>query len=132
MDFFPLLHATHRINGIVTLISASATASEVESQLRASSAVALFTCGPLLTTALRAARAVSIPQDAVFLLPVPGFDSGTRLSTDDLVAEAETLPPVASPSWSEGQGARQTAYLCFSSGTSGLPVRNPIPRRVYH
>ena len=27
--------------------------------------------------------------------------------------------------WEKGQGARQTAFLCYSSGTSGLPVSLP-------
>ena len=33
------------------------------------------------------------------------------------------LPGLAPLSFGKGQGARQAAFLCYSSGTSGLPVR---------
>ena len=39
-----------------------------------------------------------------------------------LVEEGKKLPKVDALKWVEGQGATQTAYLCYSSGTSGLPV----------
>jgi acyl-CoA synthetase (AMP-forming)/AMP-acid ligase II len=41
---------------------------------------------------------------------------------DDLIAEGKSLPPVAPLNWIKGQGKRQVAYLCYSSGTSGRPV----------
>jgi len=39
-----------------------------------------------------------------------------------LIAEGEKLPKVEPLKWSKSQGAKQTAFLCYSSGTSGLPV----------
>lgn len=44
-------------------------------------------------------------------------------SVDQLIKEGSSLPPLEKPKWEKGQGARQTAFLCYSSGTSGLPVR---------
>ncbi len=41
---------------------------------------------------------------------------------DDLVSLGRTLPELERLQWSKGQGARRTAFLCYSSGTSGLPV----------
>jgi acyl-CoA synthetase (AMP-forming)/AMP-acid ligase II len=39
-----------------------------------------------------------------------------------LIEDGEKLPKLEALKWEKGQGARQTAYLCYSSGTSGLPV----------
>ena len=44
----------------------------------------------------------------------------------DLIAEGENLDAIEPLKWAKGQGARQTAFLCYSSGTSGLPVGTKI------
>ncbi|KAF5564450.1 hypothetical protein FNAPI_2158 [Fusarium napiforme] len=122
IDYITMTHAVHRLNGIVTPASAAYSAPELEHQLRSSGANALFTCVPLLETALTAAKAVGIPEDRIFLLPVPGFESKPPFkSIDDLVAEGKDAPELQPLNWIKGQGLRQVAYLCYSSGTSGLP-----------
>lgn len=125
IDYIPVTHAVHRLDGIVTPASAAHSVSELEHQLRSSGAKALFTCVPLLDNALKAARAVGIPEKLVFLLPVPGVSAPSNLKTiEDLISEGKTLSPVRVQKWIQGQGKRQVAYLSYSSGTSGLPVRN--------
>ncbi|GAO14840.1 uncharacterized protein UV8b_04079 [Ustilaginoidea virens] len=122
IDYVPFTHAIHRLSGIVTPASAAYSHQELEHQLRLSGSQALFTCVPLLDKALKAADAVGIPRDRVFLLPLPLSPSDSRFKTlDQLVEEGRSLPPLPPLKWVKGQGARQTAYLCFSSGTSGLP-----------
>lgn len=123
IDYLPFTHAIHRLSGIVTPASAAYSAQELEHQLRTSGAKAVFTCTPLLDNALKAADAVGIPRDRIFIVPVSGFDNPAPYVTiDDLVAEGSNLPPLKPLHWIKGQGARQTAYLCYSSGTSGMPV----------
>lgn len=41
---------------------------------------------------------------------------------DDLIALGKGQRDLEPLRWEKGQGARQTAFLCYSSGTSGLPV----------
>ncbi|KAJ3466636.1 hypothetical protein MRS44_004200 [Fusarium solani] len=122
IDYIPVTHAVHRLDGIVTPASAAHSISELEHQLRSSGAKALFTCVPLLDNALKAARAVGISDKNVFILPVPGISAPSNLKTiEDLISEGKTLPPVPVQKWIPGQGRRQVAYLSYSSGTSGLP-----------
>ncbi|KAF5538971.1 cytochrome P450 monooxygenase 8B1 [Fusarium phyllophilum] len=122
IDYIPVTHAIHRVDGIVTPASSAHSASELEHQLRSSGAKALFTCAPLLSTALKAASAVGIPKKYIFLLPLPETPSEESFQTiEDLIAEGKTLPPLELSAWVPGQGKRQVAYLCYSSGTSGLP-----------
>lgn len=128
-------YAVHRISGIVTPANAMYSAAELEHQLKSSGAKALITCIPLLETALKAARACNIPDDKVFVMRLPGnFEPVPFKSLDDLIEEGRSLPECESLAWSKGQGARQVAYLCYSSGTSGLPVSLPslafLMRRV--
>lgn len=79
---------------------------------------------PLLENALKAAKAAGIPEDRVFLLEVPNTQASDKFPTiDQLIDEGKKLPAREPLKWIKGQGARQTAYLCYSSGTSGLPVR---------
>lgn len=118
-----MTHAVHRLSGIVTPASAAYSAQELQHQLVSSGANALFTCVPLLDNALVAAKGAGIPEDRVFLLPVPGFEAKAPFKTvDDLIAEGKDAPELKPLNWVKGQGARQVAYLCYSSGTSGLPV----------
>ncbi|KAH7157934.1 hypothetical protein B0J13DRAFT_184879 [Dactylonectria estremocensis] len=121
IDYLPFTHAVHRLSGIVTPASAAYSAPELEHQLRSSGANALFTCVPLLETALTAAKAAGIPEDRIFILPMPGDKPVPFKTVDDLVQEGKELPELPALNWTAGQGARQVAYLCYSSGTSGLP-----------
>ncbi|KAF5552856.1 phenylacetyl ligase [Fusarium mexicanum] len=131
IDYIPLTHSIHRLNGIASLSSAALSASELEHQLRASRAKAIFTCVPLIDTALKATEAVGISQENIFLLPLPGDTSRHGFKTiDDLIQEGDNLPALPPLRWTKGQGARQTAYLLYSSGTSGLPVRFTLFRGI--
>ncbi|KAF3068601.1 4-coumarate--CoA ligase [Trichoderma lentiforme] len=130
IDYLPFTHAIHRLSGIVTPASAAYSIQELEHQLRTSGAKALFTCPPLLENALKAANAAGIPKDRIFILRTAGFDNPPSYVTiDDLVAEGKSLPPMKPLNWVKGQGARQTAYLCYSSGTSGLPKAVMVSHR---
>ncbi|KAH7185015.1 uncharacterized protein B0J16DRAFT_340773 [Fusarium flagelliforme] len=122
IDYIPVTHAIHRVDGIVTPASSAHSPSELEHQLRSSGAKALFTCAPLLDTALKAAKAVGILDKHIFLLPLPETSPDASFkSIEDLISEGQDLPPLSIPAWVPGQGKRQVAYLCYSSGTSGLP-----------
>ncbi|KAL6362571.1 hypothetical protein LRP88_03861 [Fusarium phalaenopsidis] len=122
IDYIPLTHSIHRLNGVVSLSSAALSSSELEDQLRLSKAKAIFTCQPLLEAALKATAAVGIPNDHVFLLPVPDAQMDSAFRTiENLIEDGRKLPELPPLNWAQGQAARQAAYLCYSSGTSGLP-----------
>jgi len=54
---------------------------------------------------------------------MPGDKKQSKFATiEDLVSEGQSLPSLEALQWSNGQGSRQTAFLCYSSGTTGLPV----------
>ncbi|KAK7429475.1 hypothetical protein QQZ08_004067 [Neonectria magnoliae] len=122
IDYMPLTHSVHRLDGVAALASFALSASELEHQLRSSRAKAIFTCIPLLDTALKAATAVGIPHEHVFILPTVDTDDKVSFHTiEKLIEDGKKLPELPPLKWSPGQGTRQTAYLCYSSGTSGLP-----------
>jgi len=43
-------------------------------------------------------------------------------TVDQLIQEGKKLPELEKLKWDKGEGKRRTAFLCYSSGTSGLPV----------
>ncbi|RYP82186.1 hypothetical protein DL769_001736 [Monosporascus sp. CRB-8-3] len=130
IDYIMSTFAVHRLSGIVTPANAMYSAAELEHQLKSSGAKALITCLPLLKNALKASRAAGIPNDKVFILEVAGFSKDVPFTTvNNLIAEGISLPELEPLVWSKGQGARQVAYLCYSSGTSGLPKAVMIAHR---
>lgn len=52
-----------------------------------------------------------------------GFDKKvSNKDVDQLVEEGKALEKLKEVKFAKGQGARQVAFLMYSSGTSGLPV----------
>jgi acyl-coenzyme A synthetase/AMP-(fatty) acid ligase len=83
----------------------------------------------LLDTALKAAKACGIPEDHIFIMQLPGQTKNVPFKTvDQLIAEGEALAELPPLAWAKGQGARQVAFLSYSSGTSGLPVGHHAAR----
>lgn len=127
IDTIPLAWATHRLGGIQTPANAAYSAPELEHQLRDSGAKCLFTCLPLLDIAEAACRKVGIPENRIYILEMPevataGFSGKGYKTANDLINEGAKLSKLESIKLNPGDGAKRTAFLCYSSGTSGLPV----------
>jgi acyl-CoA synthetase (AMP-forming)/AMP-acid ligase II len=112
----------------VSPANAQYSAAEIAFQLKDSKSSCLFTCLPLFKTALEAAAIAGIPKERVYIIELskvltggapnpPGFKT-----VSDLVEIGKNAPKVEPLKWSKGEGARRPAFLCYSSGTSGLPV----------
>ncbi|KZF22958.1 phenylacetyl-CoA ligase-like protein [Xylona heveae TC161] len=135
IDTLSLAWAIHRLSGICSPTNAAYPRSELTYQLKASKAKALFTCVPLLPIALAAAHDVGIPQDRIYILELPeefetGNDNQNNYETvNQLIDFGRGLPELEPLQWTKGQGANQTAFLCLSSGTSGLPKMAMISHR---
>lgn len=57
-----------------------------------------------------------------------GTPSGMK-TVDDFIREGSKLDRLEPLKWDAGDGARRSAFLCYSSGTSGLPVRERSVRK---
>ncbi|KAF7587953.1 hypothetical protein BBP40_006492 [Aspergillus hancockii] len=127
IDTLTLSWATHQLGGIVSPANAAYSAAELKHQLVDSGSKALFTCVPLLKTALEAASLAGLPKERIYLLEVPaeitgGASTPAQYSTVSQFIEAgKALPQLEKLKWGAGEAARRTAFLCYSSGTSGLP-----------
>ena len=128
IDTLPLTWAVHDLGGVSSPANAAYSADELVYQIKSSSSKALFTCLPLLQTSITAAERCGIPRHRIYLFDLPKeivdpHDAPSDIKTiNQLVRDAAGYPPEESLKWTKGQGATQTAFLCYSSGTSGLPV----------
>jgi acyl-CoA synthetase (AMP-forming)/AMP-acid ligase II len=107
------------LGGIQSPANAVYSAPELVYQIKDSGAKALFTCVPLLETAL------DLPDQFTAGKSAP---KGMK-TVDDFIREGKELDRLEPLIWSSGEGARRTAFLCYSSGTSGLPKGVMISHR---
>ncbi|KAK8184936.1 uncharacterized protein BKA78DRAFT_256216 [Phyllosticta capitalensis] len=127
IDTLTVALATHRLGGIHTPANAAYSAAEIEYQLRDAGAKCLFTCLPLLKTALEAADKVGIPRKHVYILELPDALTGGKKApsefktVDQLIQRGLGARRIEPFKMQAGEGRKRTAFLCYSSGTSGLP-----------
>ncbi|OQV03944.1 AMP-binding enzyme domain-containing protein isoform 1 [Cladophialophora immunda] len=123
IDIMTLNWAIHRLNGISAPANAAFNADELSYQLTNSGSKVLFTVMPLLQTALDAAAKSNIPRKNVYICEMPNDPPIPKefKTLSQLTKQGKSLPELEPIKWEKGQGARQTAFLCYSSGTSGLP-----------
>lgn len=128
IDTLPLYWAIHRLSGIASPANASYSVSELAHQLQSSHSKALFTCTSLLRVAREAAAKCGIPETRIYLLDsaicddADAPDRSKFKTVNALIDAGSRLAPLEPLRWQKGQGKRQCAFLCYSSGTSGLPV----------
>lgn len=126
IDYLPLCWAVHKLGGILTAANAAYSAGDLEFQLKHSGAKAIFTSALQLETTKEACAKAGIPPSRIFILPIPDQIAGDistagHKTIDDFIAEGTKLPKLPTLNWKEGDGAKKVAFLCYSSGTSGLP-----------
>ena len=127
VDYHTVSWAVHRVGGIATPANAGYNAEELAYQLKASGATVMFTSVANLKVALEAAKQVNIASNKIFLYEIAPQAAGGKetppefKTVDQLIQTGSKLPNAKPIQLSEGAGKTRTAFLCFSSGTSGLP-----------
>jgi acyl-CoA synthetase (AMP-forming)/AMP-acid ligase II len=126
IDYLPVAWAIHRLGGILTPANAQYSASDLEYQLKNAGATCLFTCLPLLETALSTAQKVGIPKEKIYLMELPsaltgGASNDGFKTVAELLEEGKKQSQLDALKWTKGEGKRRCAFICYSSGTSGLP-----------
>lgn len=124
IDIMTLNWAVLSLNGVSSPANAAYSVEELRHQLQFSGCKALFTVASLLPIALEAATLAKLPHERIYICEMPGDDvlATQHKTLSQLIDKGKQLPSLDPIKWTKGQGARQTAFLCYSSGTSGLPV----------
>ncbi|KAF8333616.1 uncharacterized protein EI90DRAFT_3280444 [Cantharellus anzutake] len=150
VDFGTVIWASHLLGATVAPSNAGGTIDELTHQLRLSGAQVIFAHPTTLERSLTAAHAVGIKDECVIVLArgrwVDLYSEGVHVAktyTVDDRAEAlytiDELIGVGKSAASQGAIIRRAplnstrprvAFLCFSSGTTGLPKAVVMPHRA--
>jgi len=113
--------AVHRLGGAISPANPAYATSELEYQLKDSEATVLVTSSNLLPTALQAIdKLPAIPANRVYV--IDGKRHKSQKTIQQLIdAGRQSKSPLGPLQLAEGEGKKRLAFLCYSSGTTGLP-----------
>ncbi|KAL4880710.1 hypothetical protein BJY04DRAFT_207902 [Aspergillus karnatakaensis] len=127
IDFLIASWAIHRVGGICLLMHPTSSAAEIKRHIALTKCRVLFTCRSLLSTATEVLADNQTTGPKVYLLDLPDELAGKttlpdqgQKTVEQLVQQGSSLPQIDPLQWTPGQGKDQVAYLCPTSGTSGL------------
>ena len=113
--------ATQILGGAVSPANPSYCAAELAYQLKDSGSMALITSSNLLSIAIKAIQDTpAIPPDRVYVLDEKHHTS--HKTVEELIQKGRKLQTTLSPLKLErGEGKTRFAFICYSSGTTGMP-----------
>ncbi|KAJ3023144.1 UNVERIFIED_CONTAM: putative fatty-acid--CoA ligase FadD10 [Siphonaria sp. JEL0065] len=120
MQFPTVVHAVLKAGGTVSPVNPTYNDRELAYQLKDSGARFLFAHPSFLTTALAAARHVGIPEDRIILFDDPSvtYPGPTRRTINQI--SKDNKKPLPTVKFTRPEITEKPAYLCYSSGTTGL------------
>ncbi|KAJ4466291.1 phenylacetyl-CoA ligase [Lentinula aciculospora] len=119
IDYAICVWATHRLGGIISPMSSTLTTSELEYQLKLIHCNMMFVHSSCLTVALEAITKIGGVGLTVVVIDSP--INSKLMTVDNLVDIGLKMPPYKDLSLVPGEARKKIAFLCFSSGTTGLP-----------
>jgi len=125
VDYLTYCWATHRLRGTCLLLHASTSPTENAKHMEHSHCNILIVSPALLESGRAVAAAVREGDARVYLTePVPSNTqtNGGLKTIEELLNLGKALVPLPALNWSPEEAQSSIAYLCATSGTSGVQV----------
>ncbi|KAJ3076859.1 hypothetical protein HDU98_011720 [Podochytrium sp. JEL0797] len=121
MQYPVVVHAIIKAGGTVSPANPNYNINELAFQLRDSGAKYIFAHPAFLNTTLAAAKIAGIPEHRIVLFDDANvsYSGPTRRSVEQICRDNAVAAPAIT--FTRDEIKKKPAYLCYSSGTTGLP-----------
>ncbi|KAJ7496723.1 phenylacetyl-CoA ligase [Mycena latifolia] len=113
--------AAQRLGATVATMNPAMTATELAHQLKLSNPSVIFVKRESISLVEDAANHAGLTQYFTVVLDANGGSDLKHPTVESLIVYGKSLPPFSQPTLGLGEAKAKVAFLCFSSGTTGLP-----------